>query len=100
MSHQCKAVSVASGEELQSARSLTRQDGDRVVVSRVAERDAGTSLQLESFSLLLADIKCDGHGPHSAVCQAHVVQHGLVVSLVQEAFQRGEATVDDEFQIA
>ena len=75
-------------------------DGDGIVVTRVAQSNAGTLLDLERLHLLLVDIEGDGHGKKVAIGQTHGVEAPVVVGLVHEALQRGEATVDDEFEIA
>ena len=45
-------------------------------------------------------IEGDGHGPHETTGQPHVVDDAVVGLLVHEAGQRGEATVQQHFDVA
>ena len=96
------------------------QDNDVAVVTRVAEGDTVAGLEVEALDLVLREIEVDGHGEEVAVGETVVLadaepgQRGLlvpcscscpcnqpiVVLLVHETLQRGEATVDDELKIA
>ena len=49
---------------------------------------------------LLGDIERDRHRPKLPIAQAHVVHHAVVVFLSQEAFERIEAAIHQQFQIA
>lgn len=71
-----------------------------MVVTRIAQGDAGTLLNAKSLDLSLVDIESDGHGEKVSVGQTHVSQATIVVGLIHETLERGEATVDDEFEIA
>ena len=64
----------------------------------VPESQAGPGADLGR--LFLSDIEGDRHRPDRAVRQAHPVADGLVVLLAQEAPQRGEPTVPQQFQVA
>ncbi len=74
--------------------------GDGVVVARVAQRDAGALGDAERLDLRLVNVEGDGHGEEVAVGETHVVEAAVVVGLVHEALERGEAAVDDELEIA
>ncbi|KAI3482287.1 hypothetical protein L1887_55048 [Cichorium endivia] len=74
--------------------------GDGVVVARVAQCDAGALGDAERLDLRLVDVEGDGHGEEVAVGETHVVEAAVVVGLVHEALERGEAAVDDELEIA
>lgn len=75
-------------------------DGDGVVITRVAESDAGALLNGKSLDLGLVDIESDGHGEEVSVGQTHGLETPIVVGLVHEALEGGETTIDDEFEIA
>ncbi len=76
------------------------KDGDGVVVTRVTESDTGTLLETEGLDLLLVDIESDRHGEEVSIGQTHGLETAVVVNLVHETLERGETTVDDEFEIA
>lgn len=46
---------------------LDSQDGEVVVVARVAEGESGTGLNAQGIDLLLVDIEGDGHGEEEAI---------------------------------
>ena len=99
---------------------LDGQDTDVAVVAVVTESDTGAGLEAHALDLVLGKVKVDGHGEEVAVGETVVLadaepgQRGLlvpcscscpcnqpiVVLLVHETLQRGEATVDDELKIA
>jgi hypothetical protein len=74
-----------------------RQDGEDHAF-RVAERDVLPGLDLVGEGL--GDVERDGHGPERAVRHPHVLDHAVVVRLGQEALERMEAAVHQEFEIA
>jgi hypothetical protein len=98
---------------------LDSQDADVAVVTVVAESDTGAGLDAHALDLLLGKVEVDGHGEEVAVGETVVLadaeagQRGLVaaccrcscnqpivVLLVHETLQRGEATIDDKLEIA
>jgi hypothetical protein len=95
------------------------QDDDVAVVTRVAESDAVAGLEVETLDLGLGEIEVDGHREEVAVGETVVLADAgscqrlflvrysilqsdtpIVVLLVHETLERGEATVDDELEIA
>ena len=73
-----------------------RNDG---IVARVTERHTATFLQTQRLHLLLGHIERDGHREQRAVSETHVGKASLIIRLVHEAFERREATGDDELQV-
>jgi hypothetical protein len=95
------------------------KDNDVAVVTGVAESDAVAGLEVQTLDLVLGEIEVDGHGEEVAIgetvvladagfCQrvflvpCSILQSNapIVVLLVHETLERGEATVDDELEIA
>jgi hypothetical protein len=99
---------------------LDGQDADVAVVAVVTESDTGAGLEAHALDLVLGKVEVDGHGEEVAVGETVVLanaeagQRGflvlcscscpcyqpIVILLVHETLQRGEATVDDELEIA
>ncbi len=55
---------------------------------------------LDTFSEFLGHVEIDRHRPERAVGQAHGVDDALVILLGQEALQRVEPAVHQQFQVA
>jgi len=79
---------------------LNGQDSDGLVVAGVTESDTLVGLKRQGVDVLLRNIQVDGDGEESAAGEAQIVDNTLVVLLVQEAFERREASGDDELKIA
>lgn len=57
---------------------LNGQDGDGLVVARVAEGNSLVGLKGQSVNVLLRDIQVDGDGEESAVGEAQIVDNAVV----------------------
>mmetsp|Transcript_23936 Transcript_23936/g.37280 ORF Transcript_23936/g.37280 Transcript_23936/m.37280 type:complete len:569 (-) Transcript_23936:50-1756(-) len=73
------------------------QDGEGVSVL-ITEGDPVSNLVL--LGGLLADIEGDGHRPNFSVGQPGVLDHALVVILVEESLKGGETTIEEHLHIA
>lgn len=102
-------------------RERTSQDGEGRLVTVVAENDARSRGELEVTDLGGGDVEGDGNGEENAVGEAEVGHDAaskapsaqalsplppkrqnsrLVILLAHEALERGEASVEDELEVA
>jgi hypothetical protein len=76
------------------------QNSEVAVVAAVAECDASAGLDTKSVDVLLGQIQANGHREQVAICETVVLHDTVVVLLVHETLERGESSVEDEFEIA
>lgn len=75
-------------------------DGQVPVISEVTQSDAGAGLDAEGVNGLLVQVEVDGYGEEVAVSQTVVLNNAIVILLVHETLKWGEATIEDQLQIA
>lgn len=79
---------------------LTGDDGKGLIVTWVTKSDTGTRRDLLRGNVLLGHIEGDGHPKHGTISETESVDNTGVVCLVHEALEGGEASIDDELEIA
>mmetsp|Transcript_29764 Transcript_29764/g.74841 ORF Transcript_29764/g.74841 Transcript_29764/m.74841 type:complete len:260 (+) Transcript_29764:881-1660(+) len=67
------------------------------VAFSIAQRDVVTDLEFGSLGL--RDIKSDRHRPNRTIGKTAILNHTLVVFLVQEASEGGETTIEQHLEI-
>lgn len=87
-------------QDVSSELLLTSDDCKSLVVTRVAQDKTGTRSNSFALDILFGHIQGNWHGEEVTIRETESINDTLVVSLVHEALQRAEATVDDELQIA
>jgi hypothetical protein len=75
------------------------EDGQVAVITRIPQGDTRTGSDVQSIDLGLVQVEVDGDGEEVAVRQTVVLHDAVVVLLVHEAFERGETTAEDQFDI-
>ena len=75
-------------------------DSQIAVITGVTERDTLAGLDSKLVNVLLLEVEADWHGEEVAIRESVLRNHTIVVLLVHEALERGEASVQDKLDIA
>jgi hypothetical protein len=79
---------------------LDGDDGEVAVVARVPQDHAGPGFDTGRVNLGLVQVEVDGDGEKVAVGETVVFHDTIVILLIHETLERGEASVEDELEIA
>lgn len=75
-------------------------NGEGLVISRVAECEARARGNFEGLDGLLGQVQVDGDWEKGTVGQSEILDDIYVVLLIQKSLERAESTIRDEFKVA